>query len=157
MPNHNLTSPTAQPIASRRIPQMRNLAERLIAYETGGNKSSAAKNPAAFSVCEKLRPNLATLMGNTGIHALISRALARAKAEVPSLRAIQVKTDSSLAGVDKLGAEANPEELARGSVVLVAQLLGLLVAFIGEELTLQLVREVWPQLSLKDLGFGKDI
>jgi hypothetical protein len=136
---------------------MRDLAERLIAYETGENKSSGAKTPTAYSVCDKLRPNLATLMGNTGIHALISRALARAKAEVPSLRAIQVKADGSLAGVDKLGVQANPEELARGSLVLVAQLLGLLVAFIGEELTLQLVREAWPKLSLKELEFGKEM
>jgi hypothetical protein len=34
-------------------------------------------------------------------------------------------------------------------------LLGLLVAFIGEDLTLRLVREVWPKLSLNNLDFGK--
>ena len=40
-------------------------------------------------------------------------------------------------------------------MVLVAQLLGLLVAFIGETLTLRLVREVWPKLPLNDLDFGR--
>jgi hypothetical protein len=40
-------------------------------------------------------------------------------------------------------------------VVLVAQLLGLLVTFIGEDLTLGLVREIWPKLSLDKSGFGK--
>jgi hypothetical protein len=154
---HNPASPTTQPGASRRIPQMRDLAERLIGYETVENKSSGAKTPAAFTACDKLRANLASLMGTTGIHALISRALARAKTEVPSLRAILVKADGSLAGVDELGVQATPEELAGGSVVLVAQLLSLLVAFVGAELTLQMVREAWPKLSLKELEFGTEV
>jgi len=34
-------------------------------------------------------------------------------------------------------------------------LLGLLVTFVGEELTLRLVREVWPKLPLSNLDFGK--
>jgi hypothetical protein len=142
---------------SEATPQMRDFAERLIAYETKGNKSSETKTPAAFPVCEKLRPHLATLMGNTGFCALLSRALARAEADVPSLRAMQVKADGSLAGLDKLEVQADPEELARGSVVLVAQLLGLLVAFIGENLMLRIVCDVWPKLALDDLNvFKKD-
>jgi hypothetical protein len=38
---------------------------------------------------------------------------------------------------------------------MVAQLLGLLVAFIGDNLTLRLVRDVWPTLSLEDLNFAQ--
>jgi hypothetical protein len=154
MPNHNPTSLTAQTISSTRIPQMRDFAERLIAYETRGNNSSGTKTPAAFPVCEKLRPHLATLMGNTGFRALLSRALARAVADVPSLRAMQVTADGSLAELDKLEMQADPEQLAKGSVVLVAQLLDLLVAFIGENLMLRIVCDVWPKLSLNDLDCG---
>ena len=58
-------------------------------------------------------------------------------------------------GWRNLTRNVNPEELFEGGVVLLAQLLGLLVAFIGESLTLRLVREVWPQLPLDDLDFGK--
>ena len=58
-------------------------------------------------------------------------------------------------GLEELQAQVDPEEMAEGSVVLVAQLLALLVAFIGENLTLQMVREVWPKLSLNDLDFDK--
>ena len=134
---------------------MLDFAERLIAYETRGNKSSGTKTPAAFPVCEKLRPHLATLMGNTGFRALLSRALARAETDVPSLRAMQVNADGSLAGLEKPDVQAEPEERARGSLVLVAQLLDLLVAFIGEKLMLRIVRDVWPKLSLNDLDFGK--
>src|SRR5450756_1548455 len=155
MPIHNPTSFTAQAISSTRIPQMQDFAERLIACETRENKSSETKTPAAFPVCEKLRPHLANLMGNTGFRALLSRALVRAEADVPSLRAMQVKADGSLAGLDKPEVQADPEERAKGSVVLVAQLLDLLVAFIGETLMLRIVCDVWPKLPLNDLDFGK--
>jgi hypothetical protein len=138
---------------SQTNPQMRDIAERLIAYETEGNRLSRTRTPAGFPVCEKLRPHLGTLMGSIGFNALLSRALARAEAEVPSLRTVQVKADGSLAGIDKLEAQADPEELAKGSVVLVAQLLGLLVAFIGENLTLRIVCDVWPNLALNDLNW----
>ena len=140
---------------SRATPQMRDLSQCLIAYETRGNKSSETKTPAACLVGEKLRPHLAALMGNVGFRALLSRALALANAEVPWLRAVHVKADGSFEGLDELEAQVDPEEIFEGCVVLLAQLLGLLAAFIGENLTLHLVREVWPKLSLKDLDFGK--
>ena len=140
---------------SRATPQMRDLSQCLIAYETRGNKSSETKTSAAFLVGEKLRPQLAALMGNVGFCALLSRALALANTDIPWLRAVHVKADGSFEGLDELEAQVDPEEIFEGCVVLLAQLLGLLAAFIGENLTLHLVREVWPKLSLKDLDFGK--
>ena len=41
-------------------------------------------------------------------------------------------------------------------VFLCLALLGLLVVLIGEGLTLRLVREAWPKLSLNHLHFGKE-
>jgi hypothetical protein len=134
---------------------MRDFAKRLIAYETRENKSFETKTPAACLVGEKLRPHLATLMGNVGFRALLSRALALANAEVPWLRAVHVNADGSFEGLDELGAQVEPDKIFEGCVVLLAQLLGLLVAFIGEDLTLRLVREVWPPLSLNNFDFGK--
>ena len=134
---------------------MRDFAERLIAHETKGNKSSEVKLPAAFLVFEKLRPQLANLMGSTGFRALLSRSLALASAEVPWLRAVHVKSDGSLEGLEKFEAQIDLDYFLEGRVVLLAALLGLLVAFIGEKLTVQLVRGVWPKLSLNDLDFSK--
>jgi hypothetical protein len=134
---------------------MRDFAERLVAYETRGNKSSKTTPPVAFLVSEKLRPHLATLMGNVGFSAILSRALVLANAEIPWLRAVHVKADGSFEGLDELGMQVGPAEIFEGRVVLVAQLLGLLVAFIGESLTLRLVREVWPKLPLDSVDFGK--
>jgi len=95
-------------------------------------------------------------MGKAGFRALLSRALALANAEVPSLRAVRVNADGSLEGFEELYAQLPPEEFFEGRVVLLAQLLGLLVAFIGENLTLRLVREVWPKLPRpNDLDVSK--
>ena len=134
---------------------MRHFAAHLIAYETSQNKSFETKTPAAFLVVEKLRPDLANLMGSAGFRALLSRSLALANAEVPWLRAVNVKSGGSLEGLDELKAQVGPDEFLEGRVVLLAQLLGLLVVFIGESLTLRLVRDVWPRLSLNDLDFDK--
>jgi len=140
---------------SRATPQMRNVAKRLMAHETRENHSSETQNPAVFPVFDKLRPQLATLMGNAGFRGLLSRALALANEEVRWLRAVHVISDGSLTGLQELQAQLTPEQFFEGRTVLLAQLLGLLVAFIGENLTVRLVREVWPNLSLSDLDFGK--
>ncbi|MDP9128836.1 MAG: hypothetical protein M3N35_00455 [Candidatus Binatota bacterium] len=141
---------------SRTTPKLRDVSDRLIAYETRENKSSETKTPAACLVGEKLRPHLATLMGNVGFRALLSRALALASAEVPWLRAVHVNADGSFEGLDELGAQVDPDEIFEGCIILLAQLLGLLVAFIGQDLTLRFVREVWPKLSLDDLDLVKE-
>src|SRR5438552_17440739 len=140
---------------SQATPQMRDFSKSLIAYETMENKSSETKTPAACRVGEKLRPHLATLMGNVGFRALLSRALALANSEVAWLRAVHVRADGSLEGLDELEAQVHPDEIFEGCVVLLAQLLGLLVVLIGENLTLRLVRDTWPKLALNDLDSDK--
>jgi hypothetical protein len=140
---------------SRATPKIRDFAERLITYEMRGNQSSQTKTPVACLVCEKLRPHLATFMGAVGFQALLSRALVLTNAEVPWLRSVHVRADGSFEGLDELGTQVDPKEIFEGCVVLLAQLLGLLVAFIGEDLTLHLTREVWPKKPLDNFDFGK--
>jgi hypothetical protein len=139
---------------SRASPQLRQLAQRLIAYETGDAQPSGTETPTGFPVADKLRPPLVTLMGNGGFQAVLSRALALAKVEVPWLRTVHLKPDGSLERLGELEARVDPKQNAEGRVVLLAQLLGLLVAFVGEDLTLRLLREVWPKAPLDNLDFG---
>jgi hypothetical protein len=136
--------------------QMRSFAERVLACEPPGREASEAKTLEAFQVFDKLRPHLATLMGNGGFRALLSRALALANAEISWLSAVNVKADGSLEGLKELRGQLDPAAFFESSVVLLAQLLGLLVAFIGEDLTVRLVREVWPKVSLNDLDLDLD-
>jgi hypothetical protein len=132
----------------------RNLAERLIAHETTGN-SAETKHLATFHAIEKLRPHLVTLQGNIGFRSLVSRSLAVASEETRWLRAVHVKSDGSLTGLQDLQAQLAGEEFYEGAVALLAQLLALLVSFIGEELMLQVVREVWPDLPFDESSAGR--
>jgi hypothetical protein len=134
---------------------MRNFAKRLTDYGTRGNRTSETETPPAFHVCETLRAHLAVSVGKAGSRELLAWALARATAEVPWLRAVHVKADGQLEGLEALHGTLSAEELSEGEVVLLAQLLGILSAFIGERLTLRQVRDVWPQIPLNDLEYGK--
>lgn len=133
---------------------MRDFAGRLITHEAGGKPSSAKVISAAFHIPEKLRPHLTTLMGNAGYRALLMRSLALAGTEIAWLRIAEVAEDGSLQAVDPADAKVSSDEQREGGEVLVAQMIGLLVAFIGEKLTLQLVREVWPKLADNHLHFS---
>ena len=140
---------------NRATPKLRNFAEHLIAHEAKLNSPGVMNDPEAFPVLERLRPHLATFTGNAGFRALLLRAHALACAEVPRLRAFQMSAVGSLEASSEMAKKAAAEEIYEGRVVLLAQLLGLVVAFIGEKLTLQLVRDVWPKVSLKDLNARK--
>ncbi|HEY3324620.1 MAG TPA: hypothetical protein VGP72_29480 [Planctomycetota bacterium] len=68
---------------------------------------------------------------------------------------VQIKADGSLAGLCKIEAHSDEDQCAKGEVALIAHLLGLLITFIGEPLTLRLVQDVWPQASADGLSFEK--
>lgn len=136
------------------FPEMQNLARWLIAHERCGvNPSEAtAKATVCVCVCEKLRKPLSTLAGAAGYKAIISRALALAKAEVPSLDSLRVGEDGTLEVPGHAEPERDMDKAAEGDAALVAQLLGLLATFIGEALTMQLVRDVWPDAPFEGAG-----
>src|SRR5580700_11222336 len=112
---------------------IRVFARRLIVLESVRDQSVGG---GAACVCDRLRVPLAKLAGTAGFRSLMSRALAMAKAEFPSLVAVQVNDDGSLVGLNELEHSREPgANDEAGGVVVVAQLLGLLVTFIGEPLT----------------------
>lgn len=129
---------------------MRTLVQQLIAEERRAALDADAKSSAAFRVCEKLRAPLSTLAGAAGFRSLLSRALVLARAKIPSLNGVQIKAD----GTFQYSAEFKTEQASTGistaGTALADELLGLLITFVGEALTLRLVHEVWPKVSLKD-------
>jgi len=129
------------------LPESRHLAQRLLAYEAVAGESSEPAESAAFLVCAKLRRPLTTLAGVAGFRSLLSRALTLARAEAPSLSAVQVAADGSVKGLDELASQTDKEQARDGGVILIAQLIGLLRTFIGEGLTLRLVQDVWPEAA----------
>ena len=119
---------------------IQDLARRLVALEASRDAGSSGGGSEAARACEKLRVPLAKFAGVAGYRSLISRALAMAKAEAPSLEPVQVRLDGSLEGFDATGKNQDAEAL----VVVLVHLLSLLVTFIGEPLTMSLIRAAWP-------------
>jgi hypothetical protein len=140
---------------SRAMPGLRNLARRIIASEAKENGPSTRTGPPAFPVHEELYPYLERLIGREGIRALLSRALALANAELPWLRSIPGSADGALEEGAEPCTQLDPDKFFEGRVVVLAQLLGLLKAFIGESLTMRLVRNAWPKVSFNDLNVGE--
>ena len=140
------------------LPQARDLAQRLLAHENAAGKSSEPTESAAFRVCAKLRRPLITLAGVAGFRSLFSRALTLARAEAPSLCAVQVAADGSLEGLDELRSQVDADQAREAGIILITQLLGLLVRVVGEAVTLQLVAsEILPDfnfLSKSDIPMG---
>ena len=133
---------------------MRRFARRIMANETPlGDKTSDVAGQATFQVIDDLRPQLVNLMGMGGFRGLVSRALALGGGEVRWLRAVHVKSDGTLTGFEEHGSLA-PGQFAEGKVVLLARLLETLIALIGIGLTLRLVLDTCPKLSLEDLNLG---
>lgn len=135
----------------------RHLARRLLTYEAAAGNTFGATESAAFRVLEKLRGPLCSLAGFEGFQSLLSRALALARAEAPSLSTVQFDDDGSLKGLDELGPQKDKDMSKEGGAVLIAQLLGLLLTFIGEGITLRLVQDVWPESAFDEHDTGKEI
>jgi hypothetical protein len=131
-------------------PKLRRFARRILALETTSSDTEGTGS-AAFFVSERLRRPLSMLVGAAGFRSLLSRALALANDEVYWLKVIRVSADGSLQGLDDVRGELSQAEMAKGEVVLIAQLVGLLVTFVGEALTVRLLQDVWPEISARDL------
>jgi hypothetical protein len=133
------------------------LAQSLTAHEVAAGNTSEPMELAAFRVCETLRQPVCAVTGVDGFRALLSRALALARAEAPCLSAVQVAADGSLQGLDELGRQMDKDQVKEGGVVLIARLLGLLLTFIGEAMTSRLVTsEVLPPFkSIPNIGVRK--
>lgn len=132
---------------------MRTLARQLIAFDSPTKASAAAEDAALFATIDTLRPHLSMLMGRGGFQALLARALVLSSAELPWLTAVRVVADGELEGLAVAQKTQDATNLPEGEVVLLAQLLSLLVAFIGMALTLRILKQIWPQLTFGDADF----
>jgi hypothetical protein len=128
--------------------QLRSLAKSLIVQEMS-SKSAGVSGLATFHVIEKLRPHLAKLLGKDGFRALVTRAIELASVEFSWLDAIRVKPEGTLEGLEWPPPQIDSTEFLDGKLAVLAQLIGLLVALIGPNLTVTLVADIWPKLRSK--------
>ena len=135
-------------------PRLRDAARRLLALEANGTERDATE--AALSALGKIRSHLSKLVGITGFQVLLERALTMTKAEAGWLTSVRVQSDATLEGFGEAAQNQSDDVTLEGSVALLAQLLRLLIAFIGENLTVGIVRDVWPDSQAADGDFGAE-
>jgi hypothetical protein len=135
-------------MAEATIPGL-ELARRVLEREK--NESGGTAADAAVSAAEKLRGHLTKFVGGAGFHALLARALALARAEVPWLQRVELKPDGTLEGLREAMVRLPDETAENEAAILLAHLVGLLVVFVGDQITLSLVQGVWPGVGAGDV------
>ena len=132
---------------------MRDLARRLLeasrSPSSGSRRDGESHAREAIEVCERLRIALSRFAGPDGFAALLRRAVVLARSEVPALGTIRLDAGCHLEGLEEC---VEGEGGTEAAIVLSAHVLELLVTFIGEALTLRLVREAWPDIDSRQGG-----
>jgi hypothetical protein len=118
----------------------RDLARSLVASEVDASTTSLAAEPATVRVYERLRRQLGAPVGVDGFQALASRALALARSQSPLLNGVQVTANGALRGLGEV--ESQADEDGEAGILLIAQLLGLFLTFLGEATTLRLIEDL---------------
>lgn len=129
-------------------PPIRKLAQELLASSVGEDRSVRGDDADAHRaqrVCSVLRESLSRFAGTDGYSALMRRALALAAKDMPAVKAVKLGPECRMDGLEKLIADGEGDAAA---VAIIGHLLSLLITFIGEALTLQLLREAWPDAPL---------
>ena len=132
-------------------PETKELAQRLLWHEAGGRLEAEVLAAAAERTLDRLRSRLTDLLGQAGFIALYRRALRLAQGEFPALEnlAVDAKPDERLLGLHEF-ADANsenPATVVAGFSALLAHLIWLLVTFVGDNLTVRLIYEIWPEIA----------
>jgi len=120
---------------------MRDLARSLL---SASQVASSPDAQGAGLVNENLRLSLTRFAGADGFASLLQRALALASAQLPTLQGAKVGAEGRIDGLERI---CTQDDIVRqeAALAITAQLLELLVTFIGEPLTRRLVREACPE------------
>jgi hypothetical protein len=133
---------------------MHALALRLLRHEAHRGEDLTAVLDAAERCYGKLCTVLAQLVGVSGCQALLGRALRIATLEHPRLGSARSASEplGSIDGLRDSLRTVTPMEASDSLATVLASLMWLLATFIGDDLTLRLLRDVWPDVSLGVAG-----
>jgi hypothetical protein len=127
----------------------RDLARSLVASEAEATTTALHTEPASVRVYERLRRQLSAQVGVDGFQALASRALALAKSHSPRLSAVQVTENGGLRGLGEVESLTGADGDGDAGIILIAQLLGLFLTFLGEATTLRLIEDLRHQVDFR--------
>jgi len=127
----------------------RDLARSLVACEAQASTTALQAEPVSVRVYERLRRQLSALVGVDGFQALASRALALAKSQSPRLSPVQVTANGRFRGLGGVESQVDAGEDGEAGVILIGQMLGLFLTFLGEATTLRLIEALRLQVDVR--------
>lgn len=134
-------------------PAVRDLARLLLALEAKRSEHSQEVQ-TDIRVFDKLQAYLTNRVGVAGFQALLARSMALATAEVGWLREVRVLDDATFKGFTEAATQRPTKDVAAAHAAILAQLLGLLVIFLGEAITLRFVQDLWPEVPGDAINFS---
>ena len=127
-------------IADRARPAQLDLAKWLLAHEASSD-SGEVDADAAVRIFDKLCLQMAPLVGDAGVRSMFVRSAKLSSVDCPSDLSV-------LDGAAKLR-ETLPSQSIEASTDLIATFLALIGSFIGERLTIQVLRGAWPAIAAR--------
>lgn len=126
----------------------RELASLLLSLEMDDQTDPASLAVAADQAFQKLCLELTELVTRVGSRALFARALYLTGPAFPFIAGVRAgpTLDTALEGLRDNLREVDPEQAREGLVVLLATLIRLLTDFFGEDVTLRLLAQAWPDM-----------
>jgi hypothetical protein len=132
---------------------LRQLAESVLTRTEGARADSTLLGPAARRAYQHLAHLLTPIIGQAGTTALTVRAVHLARREHAWLTPVEnlEQTDEVFEYVAASLERQDPDVALKAGAAVLATLAELLVAFIGESLTMRLLRKAWPD-AFSDAG-----
>ncbi len=124
------------------------LSHHLFAFQSCVAAVHNSADGAQFRVIEQLCAKITEVSGNTGLQTMLSRALSATRADFPWLRSAKASKTGGLVGLDQVHPPPDSEEAMRGELAVLGSLIELLRSFLGDGVTLQLLRSLWPLASI---------
>ena len=121
---------------------------RVLRHEAEKTADAANVALAFQSVCRALHARLAPLISEHGFHVLLARAATLASRDFalpPDLK-ISADSDCALSGLAADNLHSISKELADGLSAIFAHFIWLLIEFIGANLGLGTICELWPEV-----------
>ena len=137
---------------STAAPSARELARRLVARAAAQSDEPHSAALAAHAACERTYRKLTRSLGQSGSHALLTRALAHARSEHPLLGDIRIgaQSEPGLGGVPGIVQAHGAPAVAAALEAVLETLLGLLGRLIGDDVMAQLVEQSTPIATQDD-------
>jgi hypothetical protein len=123
-------------------------ASKLLSLERADRAGARERGDAAARVHEKLLVRLSPVLGSAGVQTLFTRSVKLASVGYPALAGV-VSEAMEEQGAQLRDCFQRQEEVAatEAAVALFATFLGLLATFIGEGLTMKVLRAAWPGIG----------